>query len=60
MIQANVDDTLAAKNILIECMVDDIIKRIDKSTLLGAAYDCMSDSGKDKFRADIKDILSKK
>ena len=34
-----------------------IIEEIDKSTLLGAAYDCMSDNGKTKFQKKIESIL---
>lgn len=38
-------------------IVDKIIAEIDKSMLLGAAYDCMTEPGKLKFRSKISKIL---
>jgi len=37
--------------------VEKIIEELNNSTLLGAAYDCMSDNGKDKFQKKIESIL---
>lgn len=38
-------------------IVQDIISEIDKSTLLGAAYDCISEAGTIKFQNKIKQII---
>jgi hypothetical protein len=37
--------------------VQKIIDEIDKSTLLGAAYDCISEQGKIRFQDKIEKIL---
>jgi hypothetical protein len=37
--------------------VEKIITEIDKSTLLGAAYDCISDVGKQKFQDKLIKIV---
>ena len=37
--------------------VDLIIEELDKSVLLSAAYDCMSDGGKEKLKAKLKKII---
>lgn len=37
--------------------IDKIIEEIDKFTLLGAAYDCMSDQNKTHFQNKIKKIM---
>lgn len=34
-----------------------IVEEIDKSTLLGAAFDCMSDQGKLRFQNKMKKII---
>ena len=41
----------------VEQIVQDIIAEIDKSTLLGAAYDCISEAGKIKFQNKIEQII---
>ena len=38
--------------------VEKIIEEIDKSTLLGAAFDCISESGKAKFRVKLEAIVT--
>ena len=42
----------------IKKMVDKIIAEIDKSMLLGAAYDCMSEDGKTRFRDKLSKAIS--
>lgn len=37
--------------------VNQIIKEIDKRTLLGAAYDCMTEKSKEKFNLRLKEIV---
>ena len=37
----------------IESIVEKVIEEIDKSMLLGAAYDCMSEDGKSRFREKL-------
>lgn len=37
--------------------IEKIIEEIDKSTLLGAAWDCLSEAAKTKFKAKIQKIL---
>lgn len=37
--------------------VDKIIEEIDKRTLLGAAYDCMSEKGKERFKQSLQKII---
>ena len=37
--------------------VQAIIDEIDRSTLLGAAYDCISEQGKIRFQDKIENIL---
>lgn len=44
-------------NIATDKIVYDIISEIDKSTLLGAAYDCISEAGTIKFQNRIKQII---
>lgn len=39
--------------------VDAILKEIDKRTLLGAAYDCMTEKGKERFEQKLLEILKK-
>ena len=41
----------------IDKIVQDIIAEIDRSTLLGAAFDCISETGKIKFQNRIKQII---
>lgn len=41
----------------IKYVVDKIIDEIDKSTLMGAAYDCISDNGKIKFQNKLEKII---
>ena len=38
--------------------VEQIIKAIDKRTLLGAAYDCMSDGGQVRFKQSLLKIIN--
>jgi hypothetical protein len=40
-----------------EKTVNRILEEIDKSMLLGAAFDCMTESGKEKFKSKIKKIV---
>ena len=40
-----------------EKTVNKILEEIDKSMLLGAAFDCMTESGKEKFKAKITKIV---
>ena len=40
-------------------MVEEIIETIDSSTLLGAAYDCMSVVGKTRLKDKITAIIVK-
>ena len=42
----------------IKKLVDKIIAEIDKSMLLGAAYDCMSEDGKTKFRNKLSKMIA--
>lgn len=37
--------------------VDIIIQEIDKRTLLGAAYECMTEKGKEKFQKRLFEII---
>jgi hypothetical protein len=37
--------------------VERIIEMMDKSVLLGAAYDCMLDSGKASFQKKLEQII---
>lgn len=39
--------------------VEQIIEAIDSSTLLGAAWDCLSDAAKDRFKKKLLDIIDK-
>jgi len=41
-----------------EQVVNKIIDELDKSVLLSAAWDCMSEHGKDKFKRHLKRIIS--
>lgn len=41
-----------------EIVVDKIVYEIDQSTLLGAAYDCMTESEKYSFRKKLKNLLN--
>jgi len=36
---------------------EQIIEEMDNLTLLGAAFDCMSDSGKAKFQKKVEKII---
>ena len=38
-------------------VIDEIIQLLDSMTLLGAAYDCMSDAGKERFKDKLRQIL---
>ena len=40
-----------------EKTVNRILEEIDKSMLLGAAFDCMTENGKEKFKTKIKKII---
>ena len=38
--------------------VEKIVEEIDKSNLLGAAWDCLSDAAKERFRKKLQDIIN--
>lgn len=42
-----------------ETTVNKILKAIDKTLLMGAAFDCMSDDSKEKFRHKLEKIIRK-
>lgn len=37
--------------------IDQIVEAIDESTMLGAAWDCLSDTGKGRFKKKLALIL---
>ncbi len=37
--------------------VDRIVEQIDSSTLLGAAWDCLSDAARARFKLRLSDII---
>ena len=37
--------------------VEKIVEELDKSTMLGAAWDCLSDVAKERFRKKLQDII---
>jgi len=37
--------------------VEKIVEEIDKSTMLGAAWDCLSDIAKDRFKKKLQAII---
>lgn len=39
-------------------IASEIIREIDRRTLLGAAYDCMSEKGQDRFKESLKTVVS--
>lgn len=41
----------------IQQAVDEIIREMDKRTLLGAAYECMSEKGQERFKESLRKIL---
>lgn len=50
-------DFVADGNTRFDTTVNKILEVIDKSTLLGAALDCMSEDGKDRLKSKLKNIL---
>lgn len=44
----------------VSSIVENIITEIDSKTLLGAAWDCMSDSAKERFREKLAKIIISK
>lgn len=40
-----------------EEQVEKIVEAIDSSTMLGAAWDCLSEAAKGRFKAKLKKIL---
>lgn len=40
-----------------ELAVELIIREIDRSTLLGAAFDCVSEAGKERFKNKLIKII---
>lgn len=42
----------------VDIAVERVVALIDTSTLLGAAYDCMSDRGKTSFQQNLRVIIA--
>lgn len=41
-----------------ETKVEKVVEAIDKSSLLGAAWDCLSDTAKERFKKKLEAIIN--
>lgn len=42
---------------MMKTTVEKIVEEIDKSTMLGAAWDCLSDVAKERFKKKLQSII---
>lgn len=42
---------------MMKTTVEKIIEEIDNSTMLGAAWDCLSDAAKERFKKKLQSII---